>query len=92
MEENWPDRRREKRLARLIGLLLPWKKECFVSSALKIKFLGELEDGFFEYNDFESINIRRYIYERYFFLYFCFNLELELEQTLKNLILHCTLE
>lgn len=39
MEENWPDRRREKRLARLIGLLLPWKKECFVSSALKVKFL-----------------------------------------------------
>lgn len=73
MEENWPDRRREKRLARLIGLLLPWKKECFVSSALKVKFLGELEDGFFEYDDFESINIRRYIYERYFFLYFCFN-------------------
>lgn len=30
-----------------------WKKGCFVSSALKVKFLGMLEDGFFEYDDFE---------------------------------------
>lgn len=52
-----------------------WKKGCFVSSALKVKFLGMLEDGFFEYDDFESINIRRWTL---LFPVFLSQLELEL--------------
>lgn len=44
--ESWPDRRREKRLARLIGLLRVGRKACFVSSALKVRFLGELKRWF----------------------------------------------
>lgn len=52
-----------------------WKKGCFVSSALKVKFLGMLEDDFFEYDDFESINIPRWTL---LFPVFLSQLELEL--------------